>query len=90
MSRRKIISQRAARELQRRVHELERQEIERHSAFRRDYPGGVHMASIDLSSDSYAAGKLQAAQMLGAALVGRIESKMLRVYAILPAHRPET
>lgn len=75
------ISQREALKLKKRVAELERLDRDRSNAYMRDYPGGIHIASIALAEVSYA--KLDTAKRLGFALVGTVANRNeLAVYAL--------
>ncbi len=76
----KLISQAKARRLKKRVEELERNERVRFNAYRSDYPGGIHIHSLELGDVSNAT--LQTAEKLDHALVIRTYSKGIRIYAV--------
>lgn len=82
MAKRRAITQAAARAALKRVAQLEQEHSRRLNSYVTDYPGGVHMATIGMGELS--AGRLQASQSLGAAIVGRMDGQEMRVYAILP------
>lgn len=83
--RRPQISQREAHRLRKRVKALEDREEQRTNRYSRDYPGGVHIATIDLSQHIETKGRLYASQLLGAALVARSDGgSRLEIYAVLP------
>ncbi len=79
------ISQREARRLKKRVQQLENEQAARINRWRTDYPGGVYLLTLTSLHDT-ANGKLAAAALFDAALVGRWDdsAKQLRVYAVLP------
>lgn len=81
---RQKISQREALRLRKRVTELERAEADRVKAYLIDYPGGVHLDTIDLSATPQLRGRLQGATKLGAALVAKCDGERLNVFGVLP------
>lgn len=85
MSKRKQISQREARELRRRVAELEMERVQMFADWVRDYPNGVHIASIrDAPVTVITVAKINTARRLGHAVVVTDSGDELRFYA-LPA-----
>ena len=84
MSRQKI-SQREALRLRKRVAELEEAERVRVAYYRQEYPGGVHLVTVDLSTLHEDRGRLQAGAKLGAALVAQNDGARLNVFAVLPS-----
>ena len=84
----KPISQREARALQRRVDLLEASEENRRSEWVRQYPGGVHIASITVSEVD--AAKLRTARRLGHAVVAvNGNGNELLIYALPIAEEPK-
>lgn len=81
MSARKI-SQREARRLRQRVQRFEDVERERLSRWGKNYPGGTNFLTLTL--DSVSAAKADTAQLLGAAIVGRMHDGKLYLYAVPP------
>lgn len=65
----KPISQREARQLRKRVAELERQEDSRRNAWVQQYPGGVHIASFSFDNDRTEIACIGTARRLGHAVV---------------------
>jgi len=81
---RKLISQREARRMQKRIELLEREEERRRSNWASDYPGGVNFWSLpNLGADTIAA--INTAQVLGHAIVAKLEGGRLRLYALRQA-----
>ena len=76
------ISQREAARLKRRVLELLEQEGRRRQAWVRDYPGGTHLGTISMER-GYLVGRIEAARMLGHAVVVTEQNDgQLRLYAL--------
>lgn len=65
---RRIISQRVARELSKRVVALEGERNQQRSGWSGDYPGGTNIGSLKRERD-WLAGRIEAARMLGHAIV---------------------
>lgn len=82
MPRRKLVSQRLARKLLKKVQELEDQNHRRIASYFSDYPGGVHVQTLNLSE--LPAARLQVASKLGHALVAKISGADLVIYAVKP------
>jgi hypothetical protein len=80
MSRR--ISQREARRLRQRVEELEIAEVRRRRGWSADYPGGVHIASVEYSADHRLLVAIGTARRLGHAVVVVERSGELLFYGI--------
>lgn len=72
MTKQKIISQREARELRRRVVELESAEDRRRNAWADSYPGGANIMTISVTSDVRAA--IHTARLLKHAVVVTLSS----------------
>lgn len=81
---RKIISQREARRMQKRIELLEREENRRRSEWASDWPGGVNIWTFAVHIDAAAA--IGTAQKLDHAIVAKLDGNHLRLYA-LPAPR---
>lgn len=77
---RKKISQAAARAALKRVDELERAERERRNTYAYDYPGGVNVGTYTV--DDHLRGRLEGAQMVGCALVIRVQNGRVYFYAL--------
>lgn len=80
----KVISQREARRLRKRVEQLERERRDERTAWGRAFPGGWHVGSLALVRESRFYGKLEAAQMFGRVLVAKIGDSVLEIYAVSP------
>lgn len=80
MSNRKHISQREARELKRRVADLERQEDLRRSCYAQSYPGGTHIGALSVAIDDYA--RVNVARRLKHAVVCTAENGVIQLYAL--------
>lgn len=81
MSKQKIISQREARELRRRVAELESIEDRRRNAWADPYPGGANIITINITSEVRAA--VHTARLLRHAVVVTLASdSSMRLYAL--------
>lgn len=80
MSKRKIISQREARSLLRRVAQLEAAEDNRRNAWVMDYPGGVHIHSM--GANGIDLGIVRTARKLGHAVVCNEANGVLQLYAL--------
>lgn len=81
----KKISQREARQLRKRVAELEKRNEQNASAWAREYIGGVHVATVTVSDVSHAICKT--ARKLGHALVAVPSDNWkweLSLYAVMP------
>jgi NADPH-dependent glutamate synthase beta subunit-like oxidoreductase len=76
------ISQREARALRKRVAELETQRDEKNRSWSSEWPEGRHIWNIGLSDTCREA--LKVARVLGHALVGTLDDKGLKVYAVKP------
>ena len=75
------ISQREARRLRKRVHELEQQEFTRNRSWSSEYPGGVHLDTITVRVEEW--WTVKTAVALGHAVVVKPDSdKKLRVYGM--------
>ena len=78
---RKRISQRQARELKKRVDELERREMDRRNAWAREWVDGVHLSSVSLDRADYAV--VKTARRLGHAIVATTPNDgKLELYAL--------
>lgn len=81
MSKPKPISQREARELKRRIAELQAMEDRRRNAWADTYPGGVNIATTGVDSGTRAA--VHTARLLKHAVVATLSSDgSLRLYAL--------
>jgi hypothetical protein len=80
MRQRRPISQREARKLKKRVEELEQRERARIRRWSGDYPGGVHVQTLNLNE--LPAARLQTAALLEHALVARVNGTELYIYAV--------
>jgi hypothetical protein len=80
MRQRRPISQREARKLKKRVEELEQRERARISRYSSDFPGGIHVQTLNLNE--VPAARLQTAAKLEHALVGRVNGNELYIYAV--------
>ena len=76
------ISQRKAKRLQKRVAELERQEDERRNAWAREWPGGVHISTIVLTSEHRGIISTETARRLGHAVVATVNNHRLELRAL--------
>lgn len=63
------ISQREAHRLQKRVSELQDIVERQRRHWVKDYPGGVHLGTIAMEERGYLVGRIEAARMLGHAVV---------------------
>ena len=75
----KLISQREARALRKRVAVLERRWTQRNSWWSREYPGGVHIAEFQYAP---AAAAVKIARRLGHAVVVKESGDNLNFYAM--------
>lgn len=81
MSKQKAISQREARELKRRVAELEAREDRRRNAWADTYPGGANIVTCPITESTRAA--VHTARLLRHAVVATLSSDgSLRLYAL--------
>lgn len=79
----KMISQREARQLRKRVIQLEDEERKRRARYGRDYPGGTHLGSITWHGPDFTASAAYTARLLGhAVVVVASEKQELQLYAI--------
>lgn len=76
------ISQREAQRLRKRVAELERRDRERFQAWTKEYPDGVHLDTVALTSVEHA--QFRTAAKLGFALVGKLDGENIMIYAVKP------
>lgn len=80
---RKTISQREARELRRRVAELESQEESRRNAWTHEYPGGVNIAQTAYNaSTDFLPAVIHNSRRLGHAVVCVANENNIRYYAL--------
>lgn len=80
---RKTISQREARELRRRVAELESLEESRRKAWSREYPGGVNIAqTTHNSATDFLPAVINNSRRLGHAVVCIVDENKVRYYAL--------
>lgn len=79
---RKVISQREARELQRRVTRYEAREELRRDRWTKSYPGGTNIAQVTL--DTVTAARISTARTLRHSIVATLDGQTLMLYA-LPA-----
>lgn len=75
------ISQREARRLKKRVAELETAESARKQRWSSGYPGGVNIVTYTFDKDFHR-GVMEGAQMLGHALVAKLDGATLKIYAV--------
>lgn len=81
MSKRKPISQREARELKRRVAELEAMEDRRRNAWADSYPGGTNIATLNIPDS--ARSEIRVARLLKHAVVVTLSSDgSMRLHAL--------
>lgn len=78
------ISQREARRLRKRVDELEGEIKKQRSNWSTDWPGGVHIATVDFTSASLEIAKIQTARRLGHAVVATEASPSRLEFRALP------
>lgn len=78
----KIISQREARRLRKRIAEIEEQNWQRYSRWNRSFPGGTLMQSLSLGEGPSAT--LNAVKRLGFVMVAKIDGNQLHIYAVKP------
>lgn len=80
----KKISQREARQLKKRVEELESQNIARFTNWNRNYPGGVHILNIPVNVIERTATNVSG--KLGFVLVAKLDydESMLKIFAVKP------
>lgn len=85
----KPISQREARQLRKRVAELEQAEERRRRMWSHDYPGGTNITTLVLGGPHFQLQALQTARLLGHAVVAIQDDdlKTVRFYA-LPLPKP--
>ncbi len=74
----KRISQREARQLRKRVAELERRQFLNNRLWSAEYPGGVHIATEQFNAENYA--RIETALRLGRAVVAKPTGKDRYVY----------
>lgn len=79
---RKKISQREARATRKELDALKREISARHTRYARDYPGGVHIATIDVSAMPEYRGRIWTAQVLQHAVVARLDQNDLYLFAV--------
>jgi hypothetical protein len=80
---RKMISQREARALKRRVDELESMIQRQRSTYAATYPGGTHLGDVFWDSANHTASAVYTAQRLGHAVVAVSDGQMLfHLYAL--------
>ena len=83
MSRRKVISQREARELQRKVARLESQLDRQRSAWASQWPGGVHLTDVVMAAGTSTVREVLTARKLGHAVVALPDSSdRIRLFAL--------
>lgn len=75
------ISQREARRLKKRIHELEYERAEQRNRWVRDFPGGIELGHITLPRDWFM-GRIEAARMLGYAIVATEHENTLHIFAV--------
>ena len=75
------ISQREARRLQRDNERLRAQDHRRRLWVEKDYPGGAHIATVDVAT--VAAGAIHVARLLDHEVVARDDGHTIRFFAIL-------
>lgn len=80
MNKRKIISQREAHALRRRVAELEAAEDRRRDRYAQYCPGGVHIGTLAVSPENYA--KAYTARRLAHAVVCVTQNGAIELYAL--------
>ncbi|QEE24549.1 hypothetical protein CS053_08565 [Rhodanobacter glycinis] len=80
MKKRSLISQREARELKRRVADLERQEDLRRNCYAQSYPGGMHIGALSVAIDDYV--RVSVARRLKHAVVCTTENGVIQLYAL--------
>jgi ribosomal protein S2 len=79
----KTISQREARQLKRRVEQLERMIEGERRSYARTYPGGVHIGHVFWNNDEHIASAVYTAQKLGHAVVAVADgNRKFNLYAI--------
>lgn len=78
-----MISQREAQRLKKRVKELEDLESKRRSRWASEYPGGVFLGSLTRDHDWFN-GRIEAARMLGHAVVVTIDDHQKLSFYALP------
>jgi hypothetical protein len=77
------ISQAEARRLKKRVEELEDRDRRRNNAFVRDYPGGVHLATITYGDPTeHIPTVVRTSRKLGHAVVLVDDGHVVRLYAV--------
>ncbi|KAF1008944.1 MAG: hypothetical protein GAK28_00576 [Luteibacter sp.] len=77
---RRAISQKEARALQQRVHELEVKENNRRKQWVTEYPDGVHIGSLSVSDVTFA--RVRTARLLGHAVVVTEANNEINFYAL--------
>lgn len=75
------ISQREARRLRKRVEALQREIDTRRNAWASEYPGGVHLGTVELGDGSLK-GAVYAARLLKHAVVVTLDGTRARFYAL--------
>lgn len=77
---RKVISQREARKLRKRIEQLEERDRIRVSRYTSEFPGGTHIQSLTLNE--VPAARLQTVAKLEHALVAKVSGAELHLYAV--------
>lgn len=76
------ISQREARKLRKRVAELERHIESQHRNWSRDWPGGVHIRTLDAAANGELRAAIKTARMLNHAVVCTVSDTQILFYGL--------
>lgn len=85
---RKTISQADARRLKARVHQLEGILDDQRNCYLREYPGGVHIGTIELSEMRQLLGSVWTARKLDHAVVVSVDGTRIQLYALQQPKAP--
>lgn len=80
----KMISQREAQRLRKRVAQLEREDRDRRNVFAQDYPSGVNFDTVSLVNFPEERAAIHTAQVLGYIVIGKISGNNLMLFAVKP------
>lgn len=78
----RTISQREARRLRKRVAELEDLDWQRWSSWASDFPGGTHIAAVDVSALPKSISAIETARKLKHAVIALNDGETVRFYAL--------
>jgi len=76
------ISQREARRLRARVHELETIMQQARQYWRQDYPAGIHLGTVSMVNNLQTLGRVEGARICGHAVVVSVRGDSLTLYAV--------